>query len=239
MSFMAYGGDPTGMSGFMHYGNAGLGWPGDQVPASGITFASLLYNDVIANGWQAREVRWRLTNRGTLPLLQVDEDGSFYHPTMPDGTYQAYGIVSVDGEDVGPSTLTVTWGTVLGTTRRIVRMTPLKRKVSSMARRPEILEDLDVAEVDTVQFSYADELRAGEVITDATVTSSRYVGADPTPQDLLSAARQVVSPDVFQPISGAGAVPDTVYALRSEATTNQGRKLTAAAYMRCISLGAA
>jgi hypothetical protein len=232
MSFQAYGGDPTGMSGYYHYGNGGLGWTGSLVPPSGVSFPSLLYNDVIANGWQTREVRWRHTG-GTLPLLQVAEDGSIYHPTMPDGSYYATGIVSVDGEDVGTSTVTVTWGTVLGAGLRTVRMSPLKRTANSMARRPEILEDMDVDEEDNITFTFADELGSGETVAEAVTTCEVYSGTDSTP-DLRDGSRQITSPTVKQRVVRPTA--NVVYLVSCLATTNLGRKLKAAGYLRGVNL---
>lgn len=232
MSF-AFGGGPTGMSGLYHFGAGGLGWLGSEVPADGEHFASLLYNDVTTNGWEANEVRWRLTG-GTLPFLQIDEDGSIYHPAMPDGTYTAVGIVSVDGVDVGESTLTVTWGTVLGESRRTVRMSPLRRTVTSMARRTEPLEDMDVDEEDTVTFTFADELRTGETVSTATLSVEVYSGTDPTPTDLLDSTLQVVSPVARQRIVNPRT--GVVYLLRCKARTSQNRNLTASGYLRGIRL---
>lgn len=232
MSFQAYGSDPTGMTGLYHFGNGGLGWTGSLVPPSGVSFPSLLYNDVIANGWQTREVRWRHTG-GTLPLLQVAEDGSIYHPTMPDGIYTATGIVSVDGEDVDTSTVTVTWGTALGEGLRIVRMTPLKRLANSMARRPEILEDMDVDEEDNITFTFADELGTGETVAEAVTSCELYSGSDTTP-DLRDGARQITSPTVKQRVVRPNA--GVVYLISCLATTNLGRKLRASGYLRGVSL---
>jgi hypothetical protein len=232
MSFQAYGGDPPGMSGLMHYGNAGLGWLGSLVPTAGVSFPSLLHSDVLENGWQAREVRWRHTG-GTLPLLLVAEDGSIYHPPMPDGTYYATGIVSVDGEDVGTSTVTVTWGTTLGGGLRIVRMSPLHRTVHSMARRPEILEDMDVDEEDNITFTFADELGDGETVAEAVTKCEIYSGTDATP-DLRDGSRQITSPTVKQRI--VNPTSGVVYLVSCLATTNLSRKLRASGYVRGVKL---
>lgn len=231
-SFQSYGSDPTGMAGYYHYGNGGLGWPGSLVPASGVNYPSVLYNDVIANGWQSREVRWRHTG-GTLPLLVVAEDGSIYHPAMPDGTYYATGIVSLDGVDVATSTVTVTWGAALGQGLRIVRMSPLKRLVNSMARRPEILEDMDIDEEDNVTFTFADELGSGETVAEAVVTCALYSGVDATP-DLREGTRQITTPTVKQRV--VRPTVSVVYLLSCLGTTNLGRKLRASGYVRGVKL---
>jgi hypothetical protein len=220
------------MTGLHHYGSGALGWPGALVPSAGVSFPSLLHNDVVANGWADREVRWRQTG-GTLPLLRVAEDGSIYHPVMPDGSYYATGIVSVDGEDVGTSTVYVTWGTTLGEGRRIVRMSPLKRLANSMARRPEILEDMAVDEEDNVTFTFADELGAGETVADAVTSCTLYSGTDSTP-DLRDGTRQITSPTVKQRVINPSA--DCIYLLACLATTNLGRKLKAAGYIRGVRL---
>lgn len=233
MPFHAYSAGPTGMTGLHHYGSGALGWPGVDVPASGVNFPSVLYSTVVANGWQSREVRWRKTG-GTLPLLRVEEDGSIYHPAMPDGSYTATGVVSLDGVDVGTTTITVIWGTVLGEGRRLVRMSPLKRLVNSMARRPEILEDMDVDEEDNVTFTFADELGSGENISEASVTCELYSGVDSTP-DLRNGSRQITTPTVKQRVINPEA--GAIYLLRCRARTNLNRNLTAAGYLRGIRLG--
>lgn len=232
-TFQAYGGAPTGMAALHHYGSGALGWPGASVPGSGVSYPSALYSLVVENGWQTREVRWRLTG-GTLPLLDVAEDGSVYHPAMPDGTYYATGIVSVDGVDVGISTVTVTWGAALGQGRRTIRMSPLKRTANSMARRAEILEDMDADEEDSITFTFADELGAGETIAEATTTCELYSGADATP-DLRDGSRQITTPTVKQRVKNPEA--GAVYLVRCRARTNLNRNLTAAGYVRGIRLG--
>lgn len=240
MSYHAHGGDPTDMAGSHHHGAGGLGWTGADVPVSGAHFASLLYNDVVANGWQANEVRWRLTDFGTLPSLEVGEDSSIYHPVLPDGTYTATGIVSVDGVDVGTSVLTVIWGTVLGNPRRIVYMQPLKRTVTDM-RRAEILEDMDVSETDTVRFDYSNTLAAGETLAntdpaDAVVSVEVYSGVDATPSAIFDGSRQVSGSYVQQGIRGPQA--GVVYLLRCRAKTSINRYLTRACYIKGIREGA-
>lgn len=233
MAFHAYSAGPTGMAGLHHYGSGALGWLGSLVPPSGVNYPSVLYSIVLENGWQSREARWRLTG-GTLPLLDVAEDGSIYHPAMPDGSYYATGIVSVDGVDVGTSTITVTWGTALGEGRRTVRMSPLKRTANSMARRAEILEDMDADEEDNITFTFADELGSGETIAEAITTCELYSGTDTTP-DLRDGTRQITTPTVKQRVKNPEA--GAVYLVRCRARTNLNRNLTAAGYVRGIRLG--
>lgn len=238
MSYFAYGGDPTDMAGSYHFGAGSLGWPGDQVPAVGTHFASLLYNDIVANGWQANDVRWRLSVTGTLPSLEIGEDGSIYHPVLPDGTYTATGIVSVDGVDVGTSVLVVVWGLAVGESRRIVYMQPLKRTVTDM-RRAESLEDMDVSETDTVRFDFTNTLNTGETLVnvdaaDAVVTIEVYTGTDATPSAIFTGSRQVSGAAVLQGVQAPQ--PGVVYLLRCRAKTSSGRYLVASAYLRGIRL---
>jgi hypothetical protein len=105
----AYSGDPTGMAGLYHYGSGAVGILGLLVAGSGTNGASPLYDDVQASGWQTNEVRLRIVST-TFPQLSIGEDGSLYHPAVADGTYTITSIVSVDGVDVGPETITINVG---------------------------------------------------------------------------------------------------------------------------------
>lgn len=240
MSRFAFGGQPPMRSAaYYHFGGGGLGVPGNQVPTTGEHFAGLLANDVAANGWETNDVRWRLTSFGTLPYLVVREDSRFFHPAMPDGTYSATGIVSVDGVDVGTSTLYISWGVVLGQSKREAWMSPLNREVTFMARRTEVLEDMDVQEGDTIAFNFAPGLADGETLvgtapSDAVVTVEVYSGSDPVAATRLTGDRQVVSPRVRQafefPLEGV------IYKLRCVAKTSTNRRLTASAYLKGIRL---
>lgn len=225
---------------YYHFGGGGLGAPGADIPVTGEHAGGLLADDVAANGWEANDVRWRLIDFGTLPLLRVDELSRFYHPVLPDGSYSATGMVSVDGVDVGESTLTIVWGTVLGESRRIVRLSPIKRTSTAMARRAELLEDMDVQETDTVLFDYSAALLPGETLAnanpaDSVVTVQVYTGSDPNPSAILSGTRQVSSPNVGQVVQNP--VEGVVYLLRCRTKVNpSGRYLVVSAFLRGVRL---
>lgn len=123
--------------------------------------------------------------------------------------------------------------------RRAVYMPPLKRTVTAM-RRAEILEDMDISEVDTVRFSYSNELETGETLLDAlagdaVVTVEVYSGTDAAASNFLVGSRQVSSPDVRQGIRNP--VAGVVYLLRCKAKTSADRTLTRACYIKGIREG--
>jgi hypothetical protein len=95
------------------WGFRGLGVPGSDIPATGANGPSVMYNDINPTAEATDEFRFRLTSAPAGFVMA--ENGAFSFPPAADGTYTATGILSKNGVDLGPETITLQSGAGGGT----------------------------------------------------------------------------------------------------------------------------
>lgn len=92
--------------------------------------------------------------------------------------------------------------------------------------RAKLLRPIDPGEIRTETFDFTADLGTETIASADPVTASVVRGGDdPTPADILNGASTTSGVFVYQSVTGAGAVANVDYKLRSRVTTNTGRKL--------------
>lgn len=99
------------ISGALVIGGTGLGVLGQDIPATGDSGASYLYNDLSLPADNAKEICGRITSWPSAGTLYAYEDGSFSFTGAPDGAYSFDYQLYVDGVATGsPVTAALTVG---------------------------------------------------------------------------------------------------------------------------------
>lgn len=96
-------------------GETGLGVLAENIPSTGDSGASFLYNDVSLPADNGKEIRGEILTQPSSGFLVAYEDGSFEFSGAPDGTYTFTYRLFIDGVSSGDYTVTLAVGTTGGT----------------------------------------------------------------------------------------------------------------------------
>lgn len=96
-------------------GETGLGVLAENIPSTGDSGASFLYNDVSLPADNGKEIRGEIMTQPSAGLLVAYEDGSFEFSGAPDSTYTFTYRLFIDGVSSGDYTVTLAVGTIDGT----------------------------------------------------------------------------------------------------------------------------
>lgn len=95
-------------------GETGLGVLAENVPSTGDSGASFLYNDISLPADSGKEIRGEIMTQPSSGFLVAYEDGSFEFSGAPDGTYTFTYRLFIDGVSSGDYTVTLAVGTIDG-----------------------------------------------------------------------------------------------------------------------------
>lgn len=99
------------ISGALLIGETGLGVLAENIPSTGTSGASYLYNDLSLPADNGKEICGRITSWPSAGTLYAYEDGSFSFTGAPDGAYSFAYQLYVDGVATGsPTTVDLTVG---------------------------------------------------------------------------------------------------------------------------------
>lgn len=92
-------------------GNTGLGAPAEDIPSTGDSGGSFLYNDLSLPADNGKEIRGEILTLPADGALFVNEDGSFTFTGAADGDYSFTYQLYVDGVAIGsPATVSLAVG---------------------------------------------------------------------------------------------------------------------------------
>lgn len=105
----------------------------------------------------------------------------------------------------------------------------------ALNRKPEELHPKDIDEVDVLSFDFTAMLKAGEIISSATVTCEAHTGADASAAAMLVGVAELDGAVVLQKLSGG--VAGVIYRIRARAVLDSTRQLVLAAWLPVTRLG--